>query len=72
MDGIDEFWDTHGLDDYWDETHEVTFEIRAEQRRRVTLDPDLYAQIEQEARQHGMMPETLVNLWLVERLQRTA
>ena len=63
-----EFWDTHSLDDYWDETHEVEFEIRAEQRRRVTLDPDIYAKLETQARTRGVLPETLVNLWLAERL----
>lgn len=36
---IAEFWDTHSLADYWDETHAVEFEVRAERRRRVTLDP---------------------------------
>lgn len=27
---ITEFWDTHSLADYWDQTHEVEFEVRAE------------------------------------------
>lgn len=26
---IGEFWDTHSLADYWDQTHEVEFEVRA-------------------------------------------
>jgi hypothetical protein len=38
---IGEFWDTHSLDDYWDETHEVEFEVRAKQRRRVTVEPQI-------------------------------
>src|SRR5205085_11445742 len=29
---IADFWDTHSLDDYWDQTHNVVFEIRAKQR----------------------------------------
>ena len=24
---IGEFWDTHNLADYWDETHEVEFQV---------------------------------------------
>jgi hypothetical protein len=68
---IADFWDTHSLDEYWDQTHEVTFEIRANRRRRITLDPDLYARIEAQAHTRGVSPETLVNLWLSERL-RTA
>ena len=28
---IAEFWDTHSLADYWDQTHEVEFEVRQTQ-----------------------------------------
>lgn len=35
---IGEFWDTHSLDDYWEQTHEVEFEVRAKPRKRVTVD----------------------------------
>jgi hypothetical protein len=68
LEEIAEFWDTHSLDDYWDQTHEVEFEVRAKRRRRVTLDPEVYAQLEVQARARGILPETLVNLWLAERL----
>ena len=65
---IAEFWDSHSLADYWDETHEVEFEVRAKRRRRITLDPEVYSELEAEARARGVLPETLVNLWLAERL----
>lgn len=65
---IANFWDTHSLADHWDQTHEVEFELRAQRRQRITLDPDVYAKIEEQARAHGVLPETLVNLWLSERL----
>ncbi len=68
LEEIAEFWDTHSLDDYWDETHEVEFEVRVERKRRVTLDPDVYARLEAQARVRGLLPETLVNLWVAERL----
>jgi len=71
LEEIADFWDTHSLDDYWDQTQEVEFEVRAKRRRRVTLDPDVYAQIEDRARVRGILPETLVNLWLSEKLQET-
>lgn len=48
---------------------EVEFEVRAQRRRRVTLDPEVYAKLEGQARSRGLLPETLVNLWLAERLQ---
>ncbi|MEK7395777.1 MAG: CopG family antitoxin [Candidatus Poribacteria bacterium] len=65
---IADFWDSHSLDDYWDQTHEVEFELRAKRRRRITLTPEIYEQIEALARECGVLPETLVNLWLAERL----
>jgi hypothetical protein len=43
---IADFWDTHSLDDYWDQTRDVEFEVRAKQRRRVALDPDIYEQVQ--------------------------
>jgi len=67
---IAEFWDTHSLADYWDQTHEVEFEVRAKCRRRVTIDPEVYSQVELQARTRGILPETLVNLWLIERLTK--
>jgi hypothetical protein len=67
---IADFWDTHSLADYWDQTHEVEFELRAKRRRRVTLDPEVYAQVEAQAQARGVLPETLINLWVVERLQK--
>jgi hypothetical protein len=72
LEEIADFWDTHSLADFWDETHEVEFEVRARRRRRVTLEPDVYSRVLEEARARGVMPETLVNVWLVERLGETA
>jgi hypothetical protein len=37
----------------------------------VTLDPEVYAQIETQAHRRGVQPETLINLWLAEHLQET-
>ncbi|HKC62445.1 MAG TPA: CopG family antitoxin, partial [Pyrinomonadaceae bacterium] len=69
LEEIGEFWDIHSLDDYWNKTHEVEFEVRAKRRKRVTVDPQIYEQLEAEARLRGVVPETLVNLWLAEKLQ---
>ncbi len=72
LEEIADFWDTHSLAGYWDKTHEVEFEVRARRRRRITLEPKIYAQVETQARTRGISPETLVNLWLVDRLQEMA
>lgn len=72
LEEIGDFWDTHSLADYWEQTHEVEFEVRAQRRRRVTLAPEVYERVEEQAHARGIQPETLVNLWLVERLKETA
>jgi hypothetical protein len=69
LEEIGDFWDQHSLVDYWDQTHEVEFEVRARRRRRVTLEPEVYQRIEEQARARGIAPETLVNVWLVEKLE---
>ena len=66
---VADFWGDHSLADYWDQTSEAEFEVRARPRHRITLDPDVYAQIASQAHTRGILPETLVNLWLAERLQ---
>ncbi len=68
LEEIAEFWDTHSAADYWDQGHDVEFEVSTKRRHRVTLDPNVYAQIEEQARLCGLQPETLVNLWLNEHL----
>ena len=44
---IGEYWDSHSLADHWDQTYEVEFEIRAP--HRITLDPEVYARLEEQA-----------------------
>jgi predicted HicB family RNase H-like nuclease len=70
LEEIGEFWDKHSLADYWEETHEVEFDVRAQRRRRITLDPEVYGRLEEQARTRGVSLETLVNLWLSERLRQ--
>ena len=69
LEEIADYWDTHSLADHWDETHEVDFEVRMQRKCRVTLAPGIYEKIEKQALEQGILPETLVNSWLAERLQ---
>lgn len=66
LEEIAEYWDTHSLADHWEQTHEVEFEIRAP--RRITLDPEVYARLEEQAESRGVSIVTLANSWLKERL----
>ena len=65
-----EFWDAHDLADYWDQTYPVEFEI--ELQSGVTYFPvemKLSEKVRSVAEQHGVSPETLLNLWIQEKLQ---
>ena len=64
-----EFWDTHDLTDYWDKTREV--KGRVDVRRRVfltALEPGLVKKLETCAKREGVSTETLINVWLTERV----
>lgn len=69
LDEAAEFWDSHDFADYLDETQEVEFEVRIPRRRRVSLATYIGERVAEEARQEGVSIETLVNLWLAERLR---
>ncbi len=64
-----EFWDTHNLADYWDETQEVEIEVRAARRQRVVLATELTQKVQEIAIREGVSVETLVNIWVAERLK---
>ena len=67
------FWDTHSTADYDDQTEEVSFDIDLQEEVfTVALVPELVNLIEAQARARGVTTETLVNLWLFERLKTAA
>ena len=62
-----EFWDTHSVADY--PSHVVQFEYRPEERITfVAIANDLLRQLEKQAKKQGASIETIVNLWIQERL----
>jgi sugar/nucleoside kinase (ribokinase family) len=63
-----EFWDTHSVADYWDEFQEVEIEVTAPRRRRVSVEPEIWQKVAEVAHRKGVTVETLVNLWLAERV----
>lgn len=65
-----EFWDEHDLGDFWDQTEEVEFEVDIQSEARYyALDSELSAKVEEVAWQRGVSVETLLNLWVQEKLQ---
>ncbi|MBI4492559.1 MAG: hypothetical protein HY690_07175 [Chloroflexi bacterium] len=70
LDEAAEFWDSHDLADFWALTEEVHFDVDLQQQRYlVALDPKLAEQLAAEAHKRGLSTETLVNLWLKDKLQ---
>ncbi|MCX7838850.1 MAG: BrnA antitoxin family protein [Anaerolineae bacterium] len=62
---VGEFWDAHDFTDFDDPTvPDVKFEIAC----AVPIELELFSALEKQARQHGVQVETLVNLWLQQRL----
>lgn len=63
------FWDSHDLADYWDQTSEASFEVDLQSRVFLTaLEPELAKKLAKRAHKEGVSTETLVNLWLSEKL----
>ncbi len=62
-----EFWDGHSVADY--SSRVVELEYRPEGRTTfVAIEPTVLRQVEGQARESGVSVETLINLWLQERL----
>lgn len=65
-----EFWDSHDLADYWDLTREAHFEVDIQRRVFLTaLEPTLAKRLTTLAHQQGISTETLINVWLAEKVK---
>lgn len=70
---LGEFWDSHSLADYWDQTEDAQIEFSPAQRRMlVPIDPDLLMRAQKAAKARGLSTESFVNLMLEQRLQQLA
>jgi hypothetical protein len=67
---IGEFWDTHDISDFWDKTKEASFEVNIESEvTYYAVDRMLSEKIQAIAQKRGVTPDTLINLWVQEKLQ---
>jgi hypothetical protein len=66
---IGEFWDTHDLSDYWSRTRPAHFEVDIQSEAiYYPVEPALSARMSSIAKRRGVSPETLLNLWLQEKI----
>jgi hypothetical protein len=67
---IGDFWDTHDLTDYWEQTHPAEFQVDVQSEViYYALDASLSEEVCSIAKRRGVPPETLVNLWVQEKLE---
>jgi hypothetical protein len=64
LEGMGEFWDTHDFTQFDTDAPDVEFEIT----NAVPVEPDLFSAVEKQAHRRGVSVETLVNLWLQQKL----
>src|SRR5512137_3018275 len=68
---IGEFWDEHDLSDHWDKTHPARADVDLESEESLyAIEKGLSETIRREAKERGISPHTLVNLWLQEKIQK--
>jgi len=62
-----EFWDTHSVADY--PSHVVELEYKPEERITfVAIANELLSKLEKKAKENGVSIETLINMWIQEKL----
>lgn len=64
LEKMGEFWDTHDFTDFDTDAPDVEFEISC----AVPIELDLLSSLEEQAHLRGVKVETLVNLWLQQKL----
>jgi hypothetical protein len=66
---LSEYWDTHSLADHWEQTSAVEFDVDVKSSTLYfPVDRFLAERLREVASAHGVSAETLVNLWLQERV----
>ena len=65
LEKMGEFWDTH---DFTDFDNLETPDVECQMACAIPIEVDLLSALEQHARLHGVHVETLVNLWLQQKL----
>jgi hypothetical protein len=70
---IGEFWDTHDLADYWDQTEPVEFEVDIQSETTYyALEGQLSQKLAKIAEERGVSAQTLLNMWVQEKLLELA
>ena len=67
---IGEFWDEHNLSEFWKKTKKVKFDVVLEpEATYYRVEKSLSEKIQSVARKQGVPSDTLVNLWLEQKIK---
>jgi len=67
---IGDFWDTHDISEVWEKTKEASFDVGIEYEvTYYAVDNILSEKIQAIAQKRGVAADTLINLWVQEKLQ---
>jgi hypothetical protein len=64
LEKMGEFWDTHDFTDFDSDAPDVEIKVTC----AIPIELDLLSEIEKQARQRGVSVETLVNMWLQQKV----
>ncbi len=65
---IGEFWDSHDLAEYWNRVRVTKFDVDIQSETTYyPLEPSLSVTLRSIAKQRGISPEILLNLWVQEK-----
>jgi hypothetical protein len=68
---IGDFWDEHDLSDFWSKTRPVRADVDLESEESLyRVEKGLSESIRRAAKERGVSPHTLINLWLQEKVQK--
>ena len=69
LEAASDFWDKNSIADHRDKTKEVEFDVDIKKEPRyVALEKELSKKVVEISKQRGISPETLVNLWVKEKI----
>lgn len=70
---IGEFWDSHDLGEFWEQTEPVEFDVEIDDSiSYFPVEQSLADQLRQIAQAQGISAQTLLNIWVREKVEQGA
>ena len=70
---IGEYWDIHDLSEFWGKTKRVKFDVQIESEiTYYPIEKSPSEKLQSMAKKQGISSDTLINLWIQQKLQETS